>query len=182
MSVSEHPAEPPLADFAAHVHGDLPGRVAELGGAAADAERDLAAAMDRAQRVRDGFGRIAGRGEAEHGAVRVTVDASGCLVDIHFTPAVLRFGSVQRLRDAVKDAAADAADDAAAQYRDLAGVGPDGIPDPLGDFLGGMPEVTRMLPPELISRLRGQSAPHADEPIARRAKRDPGEGPGPYEP
>lgn len=182
MSVSEHPAEHSLAGFAARGYTGLSERVDELGAAVSDAERSLAAAMERSGRVRDGIGLIAGHGEAERGAVHVTVDAAGRLIDIDFTPAVFRLASIERLRDAVKDATDDAVDDAAAQYRELAGMGTEGIPDPMAGFLGAMPEVTRMLPDELLSRLRGESGVDVQARTARRAIRKTWEGPNPYEP
>jgi DNA-binding protein YbaB len=180
--VSEHPTEHSLGGFAARGYARLPGHIEQLSAAVSDAERSLASAMDRSERVREGIGLIAGHGEAERGAVKVTVDAAGRLVDIDFTAGVFRLASIERLRDAIKDATDDAVDDAATQYRQLAGVGTDGIPDPMAGFLGAMPEVTSMLPDELLSRLRGESGVDAQDRTARRRIREIWEGPNPYEP
>lgn len=184
MSVPDNHGERTLPVGAAPVHSttDLSARITELSSAVDEAERDFVHAFERAEQLRAGVRHITGHGEAENGAVEVTVDAAGRLIDIDFTPTVFRIASIQRLRNAVKDAAADAADDAAAQYQVLAGIGPDGVPDPLGDFLGRMPEVTRLLPPELVNRLQGVSVVDTEERSGRLADRDLWEGPNPYEP
>lgn len=185
MSVSDNPGEESPGSTAVRGFADdteISDRINELSGAVDEAHRSLDEVVARTKELRAGVSAIAGHGEAENGAVKVTVDASGRLVDIEFTPTVFRIASTQRLREAVKDAAADAVDDAADQYRNLAGVQTDGIPDPLGEFLGGMPEITRMMPPELVSRLSGASVVDTEERAGRLADRDLWEGPNPYEP
>lgn len=184
MSESDNPNEHSLERTVVRgvVDDDLSTQISELKNAVDEAQCSFVDAMGRTEALQRRVADIAGHGEAENGAVKVTVDLSGRLTDIEFLPTVFRVASTQRLREAVKDAAADAVDDAAAQYRDLSGVGTDGIPDPLSEFLGGMPEVTRSLPPELVSRLQGVSVVDNDERAARLADRDLWEGPNPYEP
>lgn len=181
MSAPDSPPDESLVGFSARGYGNLSEHIGALRGATSDAERRLADVTARTLRIRSETGKIRGHGKAEKGAVSVTVDASGRLTDIDFTPAALRLGSIDRLREAILDAAGDAVDDATTQYLKLTGVGADGIPDPLGDFLGGMPEVTEMLPSELLDRLQGKPTVDAEDRAARRQTRALWEGPNPYE-
>lgn len=181
MSPSESESQRSLLGFAADGYGNNPEHIEDLRSAVAAAQQRVDEGAARLERLRTEIDDIKGHGESEKGAVKVTVDASGRLVDIVFTSAVLRFGTTKRLRQAIKDASGDAVDDATAQYRELTGVDEEGIADPVGEFLGGMPEVTRMLPPELVNRLRGQSVVDKEERAARKADRQMWEGPNPYE-
>lgn len=120
---------------------------------------EVAGGLERSTRhafeVRDRLAEVEGHGEAESGLVKVTVDGGGRLKDIEFAPTIMKVGSVGRLREAVLDAAADAVDDAMGKVRELSGADSDGIPDPLGEFLGRMPEVTRLLPPRSAGSVAG---------------------------
>jgi DNA-binding protein YbaB len=161
--------------------GPSPDRLTALREEAADAAADLLEAEGIVARMQRGFATIKGVGKAEKGAVTVTVDASGRLIDIEFTPAALRLGSLTRLTEAILDANDDAVDDAAGKLRAVTGVESDAVTDPLADFLGAMPEVTDLLPAGLRARLEGRSVVDGPARAARRATNEMWEGPNPYE-
>ncbi len=85
-----------------------------------------------------------GEGEAESGAVKVTVDAQNRVVDIELTPKALRLGSTDRLRTALLDACDAAVADVASKMREVAGVDDDG--DPMEAFFEGLPEIKALMP------------------------------------
>lgn len=85
-----------------------------------------------------------GEGEAEAGAVKVTVDAQNRLVDIELTPKALRLGSTDRLRTALLDACDVAVADVASKMREATGVDEDR--DPMDAFFDGLPEIRALMP------------------------------------
>ncbi|MGV8850056.1 MAG: YbaB/EbfC family nucleoid-associated protein [Propionibacteriaceae bacterium] len=85
-----------------------------------------------------------GEGEAESGAVKVTVDAQNRVIDIELTPKALRLGSTDRLRTALLDACDAAVADVASKLREATGVDQDG--DPLDAFFDGLPEIKALMP------------------------------------
>lgn len=181
MSAPHQPPENPFFDVAARGYDNLEQHLPDLQHRHDDVARGLEASTRHTFEIRDRLAEIEGHGEAEKGIVKVTVDSGGRLKDLVFAQAALKLGSIGRLREAVLDASADAVDDAMRQVREASGVGPDGMPDPLGDFLGRMPEVTQMLPPELLDRLRGKASSDPDERAERKARNRIWEGPSPYE-
>jgi DNA-binding protein YbaB len=85
-----------------------------------------------------------GEGEAESGAVKVTVDAQNRVVDIELTPKALRLGSTDRLRTALLDACDAAVADVASKMREATGVDEDR--DPMDAFFDGLPEIRALMP------------------------------------
>ncbi len=85
-----------------------------------------------------------GEGEAESGAVKVTVDAQDRVVDIALTAKAMRLPSTDRLRKALLTACDAAVADVATKVREAAGVAPDG--DPLEALFTGLPEIEALLP------------------------------------
>ena len=85
-----------------------------------------------------------GEGEAESGAVKVTVDAQNRVVDIELTPKALRLGSTDRLRTALLDACDAAVADVASKIRETTGVDED--QDPMEAFFDGLPEIKALMP------------------------------------
>jgi DNA-binding protein YbaB len=98
-----------------------------------------------------------GEGEAEAGAVKVTVDAQNRVVDIELTPKALRLGSTDRLRTALLDACDAAVVDVASKMREAAGVDDDG--DPMEAFFEGLPEIKALMP---LSLRAPRKAPRPD--------------------
>lgn len=85
-----------------------------------------------------------GEGEAESGAVKVTVDAQNRVVDIELKPKALRLGSTDRLRTALLDACDAAVADVASKMREATGVDQD--QDPMDAFFDGLPEIKALMP------------------------------------
>ena len=73
-------------------------------------------------------------GEAESGAVKVTVDAQNRVVDISLTAKAMRLPSTDRLSKALLSACDAAVADVSKQLREAAGVAQD--VDPLAGFFG----------------------------------------------
>lgn len=88
-----------------------------------------------------------GHGEAESGAIKVTVDAQNRVIDIELTPKALRLGSTDRLRTALLDACDAAVADVASTMREATGVDQD--QDPMDAFFDGLPEIKALMPPSL---------------------------------
>ena len=85
-----------------------------------------------------------GIGEAESGAVKVTVDAQNRVVDIALTAKAMRLPSTDRLSKALLSASEAAVADVSKHLREAAGVAQDG--DPLDAFFSGMPEIEALMP------------------------------------
>ena len=94
--------------------------------------------------LRTALSETRGEGEAESGAVKVTVDAQNRVVDIELTPKALRLGSTDRLRTALLDACDAAVADVASTMREAAGVDED--QDPMDAFFDGLPEIKALMP------------------------------------
>jgi DNA-binding protein YbaB len=107
--------------------------------------------------LRTALTKTRGEGEAESGAVRVTVDAQNRVVDIELTPKALRLGSTDRLRTALLDACDAAVADVAARMREATGVDED--QDPMDAFFDGLPEVKALMP---LSLRLPRKAPRPD--------------------
>lgn len=102
-----------------------------------------------------------GEGEAESGAVKVTVDAQNRVVDIELTARSLRLGSTDRLRRALLDACRAAVADVGSKLREAGGVEED--QDPMEAFFEGLPEIKALMP--LAVRAPRQTArPDAGDP------------------
>lgn len=95
-----------------------------------------------------------GEGEAESGAVKVTVDAQNRVVDIVLTPKALRLGSTDRLRAALLEACDAAVAAVASTMREATGVDEDR--DPMDAFFDGLPEIKALMP--LAVRVPRQAA------------------------
>lgn len=105
---------------------------------------------------------VQGQGVAGEGSIVVTVGADHRLIDLVLEPPALRLGSIQRLRDELKDAVNAAIEDADAQLRAAGGREP--TQDAVASLLDRMPEVTALLPPSLTERLRARPEPRLAEP------------------
>jgi DNA-binding protein YbaB len=85
-----------------------------------------------------------GVGEAESGAVKVTVDAQNRVVDIALTAKAMRLPSTDRLSKALLSASEAAVADVSKHLREAAGVAQDG--DPLDAFFARLPEIEALMP------------------------------------
>jgi DNA-binding protein YbaB len=99
------------------------------------------------ERTRAALAETRGVGEAESGAIKVTVDAQNRVVDIALTAKAMRLPSTDRLRRALLTACDAAVADASKKVRKAAGVDPDA--DPLEAFFSGLPEIEVLLPASL---------------------------------
>jgi DNA-binding protein YbaB len=99
-----------------------------------------------------------GVGEAESGAVKVTVDAQNRVVDIALTAKAMRLPSTDRLSKALQSACDAAVADVSEQLREAAGVA-QGV-DPLDGFFANVPEIEALMP--LSVRQPSRTAEHVE--------------------
>ena len=99
-----------------------------------------------------------GVGEAESGAVKVTVDAQNRVVDISLTAKAMRLPSTDRLSKALQSACDAAVADVSKQLREAAGVAQD--VDPLAAFFADVPEIEALMP--LSVRHPSRTAEHVE--------------------
>jgi len=102
-----------------------------------------------------------GEGEAESGAVKVTVNAQNRVVDIALTAKAMRLPSTDRLRKALLTACDAAVADVATKVRAAAGVAPDS--DPLEALFADLPEIEALLPASMRAP-RQAPDPHPADP------------------